>query len=93
MKYSDQRGFSLSAMTIGTVQLGMNYGIANDAGQPDEAKSFAMLRAAFENGITSLDTAAAYGNSEEVIGSWMSGIPADKAPLVATKCNATSETL
>ena len=71
MKYSDQRGFSLSAMTIGTVQLGMNYGIANDAGQPDEAKSFAMLRAAFENGITSLDTAAAYGNSEEVIGRFL----------------------
>ncbi len=79
MKYSDQRGFSLSAMTIGTVQFGMNYGIANDGGQPDEAKSFDMLRAAFENGITSLDTAAAYGNSEELIGrflkTWQGSMP------------------
>lgn len=38
-------------MTIGTVQLGRNYGIANDYGMPEEEKSFAMLSAAFENGV------------------------------------------
>lgn len=69
----------LSAMTIGTVQLGMNYGIANQGGKPDEEKSFAMLRTAFENGITSLDTARSYGNSEEVIGrflkTWEGALP------------------
>lgn len=66
-------------MSLGTVQLGMNYGIANDGGKPDEAKSFAMLRAALENGVTSLDTARAYGDSEEVIGrflrTWEGEIP------------------
>ena len=68
-----------SLMTIGTVQLGMNYGIANENGKPDEEKSFRMLRAAFENGVHSLDTARAYGHSEEVIGrflkTWEGEIP------------------
>jgi len=71
MKTVDIGGKPLSAMTIGTVQLGMNYGIANEGGQPSREKSFAMLRAAFENGITALDTARAYGNSEEVIGAFL----------------------
>lgn len=79
MNYIQTGSKKLSSMTIGTVQLGMNYGIANDGGKPDEAKSFSMLRAAFENGITSLDTARAYGNSEEVIGrflkTWEGEIP------------------
>lgn len=68
MNYTDVKGNKLSAMSLGTVQLGMNYGIANDGGKPDEGKSFAMLRAALESGITSIDTARVYGDSEEVIG-------------------------
>ena len=58
-------------MVLGTVQLGMNYGIANCAGKPSEEKSFSILRAALENGVTTLDTARAYGNSEEVIGKFL----------------------
>ena len=77
-------GKTLSSMTIGTVQLGMNYGIANDGGKPDEAKSFAMLRAAFENGITSLDTARAYGDSEEVIGRFLKTWEGE-TPYITTK--------
>lgn len=61
----------ISAMTLGTVQLGMNYGIANNDGKPDEQKSFSILRAALENGVTSLDTARAYGDSELVIGRFL----------------------
>ena len=69
-----------SPMTLGTVQLGMNYGIANDAGKPDEEKSFSILRSALENGVTALDTARAYGDSELVIGrflkQWKGEMPA-----------------
>ena len=61
----------ISAMTLGTVQLGMNYGIANQDGKPDEQKSFSILRSALENGVTSLDTAKAYGDSELVIGRFL----------------------
>ena len=68
MKYKEIAGKKLSSMSLGTVQLGMNYGIANNAGQPDEEKSFSMLRAALTSGITSIDTARAYGESEDVLG-------------------------
>lgn len=68
MKYKEITGKKLSSMSLGTVQLGMNYGIANNAGQPDEEKSFSMLRAALTSGITSIDTARAYGESEDVLG-------------------------
>ena len=64
-------GKELSKITLGTVQLGMNYGIANNDGQPSSEKSFSMLNCALENGITSLDTARAYGNSEDVIGAFL----------------------
>ena len=60
-----------SPMTLGTVQLGMNYGIANDAGKPSEETSFSILRTALENGVTTLDTARAYGDSEAVIGRFL----------------------
>lgn len=68
MKNTIINGKTLSQMTLGTVQLGMNYGIANNGGQPDTEKSHKMLTCAVENGITSLDTARAYGTSEDVLG-------------------------
>lgn len=84
MKYIQTNNKLLSAMTIGTVQLGMNYGIANTQGKPDEEKSFAMLRSAFENGITALDTARAYGDSEDVIGRFLKTWKGEM-PYIATK--------
>ena len=62
---------NISPMTLGTVQLGLNYGIANTAGKPDEEKSFSILRAALSGGVTYLDTARGYGDSEEVIGRFL----------------------
>lgn len=84
MKNTIINGKALPAMTIGTVQLGMNYGIANDGGQPSQEKSFAMLRTAFENGVASLDTARAYGNSEEVIGAFLKTWKGEM-PYITTK--------
>ncbi len=74
----------ISPMTLGTVQLGMNYGIANDAGKPDEEKSFSILRAALDGGITALDTARAYGDSELVIGRFLKQWQGEK-PAIITK--------
>lgn len=53
---------------LGTVQFGLDYGIANPGGQtpPDEAN--AILEYAAGRGIRVLDTAALYGQSEEVLG-------------------------
>lgn len=84
MKCTEIKGKKLSAMSLGTVQLGMNYGIANNGGQPKEEQSFEMLKCALENGITSLDTARAYGNSEEVLGRFFKTWKGDM-PFITTK--------
>lgn len=54
---------------LGTAQFGMPYGITNTTGRvaPELAKK--ILRRAAETGIETLDTAAAYGESESVLGS------------------------
>lgn len=57
-----------SKMMLGTVQFGLNYGIANKEGQPSLEKVKGILRAAADFGVNTLDTAAAYGTSEEVLG-------------------------
>jgi aryl-alcohol dehydrogenase-like predicted oxidoreductase len=63
-----KQGLNISPLTLGGAQFGMNYGIANTEGKPDEAKAFSIIRTAFENGINCVDTAADYGDSEKVIG-------------------------
>lgn len=57
-----------SRLVLGTAQLGMAYGIANRAGQPDEAHAREIIRLAWENGIEEFDTAQGYGESEEILG-------------------------
>ncbi|MCL2477990.1 MAG: aldo/keto reductase [Treponema sp.] len=89
MLYTEIAGRKVSAMSLGTVQLGMNYGIANREGKPDRDKSFTILSAAVEEGITAIDTARAYGDSEEVIGSWFKAHPGLAEKLfVTTKLSA-----
>ena len=83
MKFKTVCGAKVSEMSLGTVQLGMNYGIANNAGQPKEEQSFEMLRTALANGVCSLDTARAYGNSEDVLGRFLTTV--DEKPFITTK--------
>ncbi len=56
-----------SKLVLGTVQFGMNYGIAS-ASRPDISTIEKILRLAYTNGINILDTSAAYGNAEEILG-------------------------
>lgn len=59
-------------LCLGTVQFGMKYGINNQIGrQPARDESFGMLDYAVEHGIDTIDTAAAYGEAEEIIGSYL----------------------
>lgn len=53
---------------LGTVQFGTDYGISNSGGRVVEEEVARILRLAAENQITMLDTAAAYGESEAVVG-------------------------
>jgi aryl-alcohol dehydrogenase-like predicted oxidoreductase len=53
---------------LGTVQFGQNYGVSNKQGITPEDDVREILTFAWENGVTLLDTATMYGNSEEVLG-------------------------
>jgi aryl-alcohol dehydrogenase-like predicted oxidoreductase len=55
-------------LALGTVQFGLPYGIANQAGQVSRSEAKAMLQLAVANGIDTLDTAIAYGDSEKCLG-------------------------
>jgi aryl-alcohol dehydrogenase-like predicted oxidoreductase len=79
----------VSALCMGTMQFGWT---------ADEPTSFQVLDAAFEAGVSFIDTADVYsrwaegnpgGVSEQIIGRWMkkSGVPRDKV-IIATKVRA-----
>jgi aryl-alcohol dehydrogenase-like predicted oxidoreductase len=57
-------------LILGTAQFGLNYGINNKSGQLTENQVFKILDLAIDRGIHCLDTAAAYGNSEQRIGNY-----------------------
>jgi aryl-alcohol dehydrogenase-like predicted oxidoreductase len=53
---------------LGTVQFGLAYGVTNARGQVPRADVAAILEAALAAGVDLFDTAAAYGESETVLG-------------------------
>lgn len=55
-------------LALGTVQFGLTYGVANNAGQVTSDEVSAILRRASRAGIDTLDTAVAYGDSERRLG-------------------------
>lgn len=57
-----------SQLILGTVQFGLNYGINNSTGKPTDNEVGKILLTAFNNGITFLDTAEAYGDAQKRIG-------------------------
>lgn len=85
MKTNTIKGQDITILSLGTVQLGMDYGIHNAKGKPSLQTAFQILDAAMDAGINTLDTAAGYGNSEEVIGAWLKTVPAEKHPFIVTK--------
>jgi uncharacterized protein len=69
---------------LGTVQMGLPYGISNPHGKILMAESHKILDYAFMSGIRLLDTAESYGNAHEVIGDYHALNP-DKKFSVITK--------
>lgn len=66
---------SVSALALGTVELGMDYGIAAPGhfGRPGEEEAIRIVHAALDAGINLIDTARAYGESEAVLGKALHG--------------------
>jgi aryl-alcohol dehydrogenase-like predicted oxidoreductase len=86
MEYSKIQGFTISKYTLGTVQLGMPYGIANKSGQPNIKQSFDILETAVRYGINAIDMAADYGTAEEVVGKYLLTLKNNEdKPLLVTK--------
>ena len=50
MEYRRFGEHEISALVLGTVQFGLNYGVANTTGKPSQATVNRMLAAAFEAG-------------------------------------------
>ncbi|MDB4315199.1 aldo/keto reductase [Cyclobacteriaceae bacterium] len=55
-------------IALGTAQFGINYGISNEKGIPNDKELKMIFTSARNHGIKYLDTHSAYGNSEERIG-------------------------
>lgn len=53
---------------LGTVQFGLNYGVTNKRGKIPKDEIITILELSKENGITLLDTASLYGESEDLLG-------------------------
>lgn len=69
---------------LGTVQLGMDYGIANKGGQPDLIMAESIVKTAWDNGIREFDTAQAYGESEKILGTVLKNLGiSDKAKIIS----------
>ncbi len=58
----------MNKLALGTVQFGCNYGIANINGQVSQYEIKKILNLAKQNGLDTLDTAIAYGESETCLG-------------------------
>ncbi len=58
-------------LCLGTVQFGMDYGVQGGS-RPSLDDAVAMLDYATQNGVDAIDTAAAYGTAEEVVGEFLS---------------------
>lgn len=55
-------------LALGTVQFGLNYGVSNSQGQVEINEVNNILQLAHSLGIDTLDSASAYGDSEQVLG-------------------------
>lgn len=58
---------------LGTAQFGMNYGVSNNTGRTPGREVAKILELAARQGVRVLDTAGAYGRSEEVLGEILQG--------------------
>ncbi len=64
---------SASRLVLGAAQFGMDYGIANSLGKPQQTLVNKLVHVAVSNGVRYIDTARAYGESEQAVGKALRG--------------------
>ncbi|MSO22146.1 MAG: aldo/keto reductase [Acidobacteria bacterium] len=69
-------GLRVSEISLGTAEIGLDYGFKGSTqyARPGVKESIRLIRTALDQGINLLDTARAYGNSEETIGQALEGL-------------------
>ena len=72
----------INKIILGTVQMGIPYGVNNIGGQISLENSISILNYAFENGIEILDSAEAYGDAHKVIGTFHEKFPTKKFKII-----------
>lgn len=72
-------------LALGTAQWSGNYGINNTSGAPEPSAAQEMLSLAMHAGITTLDTARGYGDSEALIGASLRAIGCQDSFRIVTK--------
>ena len=55
-------------IALGTAQFGMDYGLSNTHGKTDKYEVSKILQYAYDYGISLIDTAPSYGDSEKILG-------------------------
>lgn len=85
MKHINVKGMDMSVFTLGTVQLGMDYGLGEHTKKPPKEAAFALLDRAIACGVNTLDTANNYGDSESIIGEWLQTKRPEERPYTITK--------
>ena len=86
-------GLHVSALALGTVELGLDYGIVAPGafGRPSEAEAQRLVHAAVDAGINLIDTARDYGESEAVLGRALRG--RREQVILATKVRTGAQSL
>jgi aryl-alcohol dehydrogenase-like predicted oxidoreductase len=79
-------GLKVSEIGLGTVELGMDYGlrIPGEFERPSQTDAISLIHEAVEAGVNFIDTARQYGVAEEVLGKALRGLR-DKV-ILCTKC-------
>lgn len=87
MRRLGRSGPEITRLGLGSYAIG-GEGWANAWGPQDDDAAIAALRHGVERGINWIDTAAIYGagHSEELVGRLLRALPAERRPLVFTKC-------
>jgi aryl-alcohol dehydrogenase-like predicted oxidoreductase len=88
MKYIKFNNHKLSKLSLGTVQFGIDYGIANKNGKPNQAKINEILKYISSSGINSYDTAQGYGESEKVLGNYFSTLDTSRNINIVSKVDS-----
>lgn len=82
---------SNNKLILGTVQMGLSYGINNTKGKISLDDSLEILNYAFDNGIKILDSAEAYGSAHQVIGAFHEKYPKKQFQIITKLPNQLNE--